>query len=45
MIALPSAAAGALVATKLAAPIWSVLIKSIICGFLMYIAVEAFKKQ
>lgn len=45
MIAFPSAAAGALVATKLAAPIWSVLIKSIICGFLMYIAVEAFKKQ
>lgn len=45
IIAFPSAAAGTLVATKLVAPIWSVLIKSIICGFLMYIAVEAFKKQ
>ena len=45
IIAFPSAAAGTLVATKLTAPIWSVLIKSIVCGFLMYIAVEAFKKQ
>lgn len=45
IIAFPSAAAGTVVATKLAAPVWDVLIKSIICGFLVYVAVEAFKRQ
>lgn len=45
IIVFPNAAAGTVVATKLAAPVQDVLIKSIICGFLMYVAVEAFKRQ
>jgi len=45
MFAFPTAAAGALVATKLAAPIWLVFIKAIICGILIYVGVEAFKED
>lgn len=45
MFAFPSAAASILVANKLAIPIWIAFIKAIICGILIYVAVEAFKED
>lgn len=43
MFAFSPAAAGAIVATKLATPLLVVLVKSIICGILIYVAVEQYK--
>jgi formate/nitrite transporter FocA (FNT family) len=43
-ILLPSAAAATIVATKLSISLWLVLIKAIICGILIYAAVEQYKQ-
>lgn len=43
LLAFPSAAAGAIVTTKLAFPWFVVLFKAILCGIMIYIAVEGFK--
>lgn len=43
LFAFPTAAAGSIVAAKLAQSVAAVLFKSILCGILIYIAVEGFK--
>lgn len=45
MFAFPNETAVSLMATKLEAPLFLVFIKSVICGVLVYTAVEAWKKS